>query len=85
MACDVDALVAEGACYQCGNEEQQGIMKLVLLCQILEVIGGGGVGSPQQIYTGGSPPAAPDDPSLPAMYYPTGGGTVLQWDGASWV
>jgi hypothetical protein len=41
----------------------------------------------QQVYTGASPPAAPDDPTLPALFYPTGGGTVLQWDVASqaWV
>ena len=41
--------------------------------------------APQQVYTGAAPPAAPDDPSLPALFYPTGGGTLLQWDGAAWV
>ena len=45
----------------------------------------GSLGSAQQIYTGASPPAAPDDPTLPALYYPTAGGTMLQWDGAAWV
>lgn len=39
----------------------------------------------QQVYTGASPPAAPDDPTLPAVFYATGGGTLYQWDGAAWV
>ncbi len=39
-----------------------------------------------QLYQGRSP-AAPDDPTLPALDYPTGGGTLLQWDvgSAAWV
>lgn len=40
-----------------------------------------------QLYTGGAPPAAPDDPLSAALFYPIGGGTLLQWDilGGSWV
>lgn len=47
---------------------------------------GGGVGT-QEIYTGASPPAAPDDPTSPAVFYPDGGGSIQQWDVASqtWV
>lgn len=41
--------------------------------------GGGGSGD-QQVYTGAAPPAAPDNPALPAVFYQTGGGALLQWD-----
>lgn len=38
-----------------------------------------------QIYIGRAP-AAPDDPTLPALDYPAGGGSLQQWDvgSASW-
>jgi len=36
----------------------------------------------QQVYQDRNP-AAPDDPALPALSYPTGGGTVTEWDVAS--
>lgn len=42
-----------------------------------------GNSSPQQVYTGAAAPATPDDATLPAIYYPTGGGPALQWDVAS--
>ena len=40
-----------------------------------------------QVYTGASPPVAPDDPTRAALYYPTGGGSLLQWSigTATWV
>ncbi len=40
-----------------------------------------------QVYTGAAPPAAPNDPTRAALWYPTGGGSLLQWDlvGAAWV
>lgn len=48
--------------------------------------GGGGAGL-LEVYTGGAPPAAPDDPNAGAIFYPSSGGTLLQWDvgTASWV
>ncbi len=61
----------------------------VLLVKILNASnaggGGGGGGGTTQVYTGAAPPAAPTDPTKPALFYPTGGGTLLQWDGAAWV
>lgn len=33
-----------------------------------------------QIYTGLLPPAAPNHPTLPALFYPHGGGPLQQWD-----
>lgn len=33
----------------------------------------------RQIYTGPSPPVAPDDPTSAALFYPDGGGSMLQW------
>jgi len=56
---------------------------LVVIAQSLS--GGGSVGGAQEVYTGAAPPAAPADPTKPALYYPTGGGTLFQWDGAAWV
>ncbi len=40
-----------------------------------------------QIYTGSLPAPTPDDPTSPALFYPTGGGSLLQWDTSSqqWV
>jgi len=39
-----------------------------------------GNSSSQQVYTGAAPPSAPDDPTLPAVFYPTSGGPIQQWD-----
>ena len=59
-----------------------------LLCQILDAGGGGGGGGggSAQLYIDRAP-AAPDDPSLPALSYPAGGGPLQQWDvgSATWV
>lgn len=84
MACDVSTLVAEAACFQCATEQEQEMAELALLCQILTAIeGGGGGGGAVQVYSAASPPAAPANPALGALYYPTGGGTTLQWDTGS--
>ncbi len=83
MACDPQTLISEASCLLCtvppGMWEA---IKVSLLCQIA---GGGGGGGTIQVYTGAAPPAAPDDPTKPALFYPTGGGTLFQWDGAAWV
>lgn len=43
--------------------------------------GGGGSGSvAQQVYTGAAPPATPTNPAIAALFYPTGSGSVQQWD-----
>lgn len=47
-----------------------------------ELDGGGGNGD-TQVYTGAAAPATPDDPTLPAIFYPTGGGSIQQWDVSS--
>ena len=48
------------------------------------VYGGGGTitvgGGILQVYTGTFPPATPDDPTEAAIFYPTGGGSIQQWD-----
>lgn len=51
------------------------------------VTGGLTVVTLREVYTGESPPAAPDDPTKPAVFYPTGGGSLLQWDVAlqAWI
>lgn len=38
MACDVNALLADGACYSCLNEEQRNILELALLASIVAVL-----------------------------------------------
>lgn len=40
------------------------------------VVGGGA----QQVYSGTPPPPTPFDPSLPAVFYPFGSGTMKTWD-----
>jgi hypothetical protein len=47
--------------------------------------GGGGTGT-AQMQTGAAP-STPSDTALPALFYPTGGGAIQQWDIASqtWV
>ena len=47
--------------------------------------GGGGGGGTQQVFFGASPPAAPTDPTKAALFYPTSGGAIKQWNGAAWV
>lgn len=44
--------------------------------------GGGGSGT-QQVFTGASPPATPTNPAIAAVFYPTGSGSIQQWDVAS--
>ena len=72
-----------GACYSClpGVSQADGI-EIAMLDSVTENISGGGT---IQVYTGAAPPAAPYDPTKPALYYPTGGGALIQWDGAAWV
>ena len=74
----------EATCYAClPGVSQADAIELALLNTIAVGLSGGVTA--QQVYTGAAPPAAPDDPTKPALYYPTGGGTTLQWDGAAWV
>lgn len=46
----------------------------------------GGAGGGIQVYENRDP-AQPDDPTLPAISFPTGGGTITQWpaNGPAWV
>jgi hypothetical protein len=48
---------------------------------------GGSSSSLTQVYTGAAAPAAPNDPTKAALFYPNGGGTEQQWDtvGLAWV
>lgn len=59
------------------------------LAKIVDLGGGGtgGTGSGTQQVFIGRDPAAPDDPTLPALNYAAGGGPMTQWDVASqaWV
>lgn len=46
--------------------------------------GGGGGGGTLQVFEGRAP-AAPDDAAKAALNYPSGGGTLTQWNGSAWV
>lgn len=63
--------------------------KAITLQKILQVLNGGGTGGggglgTQQVFEGRDP-APPDDVTKPAVNYPTGGGSLTQWNGAAWV
>src|SRR6266550_1735438 len=70
-------LNADIACLKC--TVQSGDVPLLILGAIATLSGGGGLGT-TQVYTGATPPAAPDDPTKPALWYPTGLGGIKQWD-----
>lgn len=78
---DVNTLLEQARCLEC--EIPPGLLPYQILTA-LRGISSGGAGA-QEVYTGAAPPAAPDDPTKPAVFYPTGGGALLQWDGAAWV
>lgn len=86
MAANPDTLLALNCCLGRGYSERELMAMMVQLLQgVVDGGGGGGGAGDVQVYTGAAPPAAPDNPALPALYYPTGGGTLSQWDGAAWV
>lgn len=88
MACDPATLLEQAKCITtCIPPGMMPAVNTALLCQIVDNGGGGGGGGGSaQIYIDRAP-AAPDDPSLPALSYPTGGGPLQQWDvaTAAWV
>lgn len=83
MACDAQSLLDEANCLMCRiSPGQVRYAKLGILCDI----NAGGGGGAQEVYIGRDP-APPDDPTKPALSFPSGGGTLTQWDVASqtWV
>jgi hypothetical protein len=77
------AEIAEAAstnCFQCIDDRWSAALYL-----LNQIVAGGSSGA-QQVYIGRDP-AAPDDPTLPAISFPSGGGSITQWDVASqtWV
>lgn len=78
------SLISEASCLLC--MVPPGLVPYLQIQALRNITGGGGVGQ-QEVYTGAAPPAAPDDPTKPALFFPTGGGTLFQWDVASqtWV
>lgn len=81
-SCSTSELLASGACFQCLTKKELQIVIAQLLCEISS--SGGGGGTPQVFDTY---PAVPDDPTKAALSYPSGGGTLYQWDVGSqtWV
>jgi len=77
-------LRTQANCYICAGASQVEGMKLALLAQLLDLIQSVNVGNLQvlQDYAPGTPPP---NPNLPALSYPTGGGTMMQWDVATQV
>lgn len=86
MACDPNELLEQAKCLNaCIPQQMLQAVQASLLCQIVDA-GGGGGGGTAQIYIDRAP-AAPDNPALPALNYPAGGGPLQQWDvgSATWV
>ncbi len=75
--CSAQDLLEAGKCFQCATKKELAIIQLQLLCEILDGGGGGGT----QVFD--TYPAAPTDPTKAALSYPSGGGTLYQWDVAS--
>lgn len=81
-ATDPQSLVAYANCFNCASSASfTELMELALIDQIFQALGAISAGT-QQVYIGRDP-AAPDNPALPAISYPSGGGTTTQWDVAS--
>jgi len=79
MACDPNTLLNDAKCIEaCVPPGALLAVEIALLCALIEQGGVGGGGGSQ--ITQGRSPAAPDDPTLPALDYPVGGGSLLQWD-----
>ena len=77
--CSPESLLEAAKCYLAEmSPEQLDAVETYLACQIATSGGGGGGGTIQvfQDHTG-SPPG---DPTKPALSFPTGGGTISQWD-----
>ncbi len=84
VECNPLDLIEEAFCLTCTIPQQMWpAVKLALLCSIAS---GGGTGGGIQVYVGRDP-APPDDPTKAALNYPSGGGTLTQWDtvGLVWV
>ena len=84
-SCDVEQLMEDGRCFCPVTMNPAEIVELQLLCEIKAASTGGGGGGAVQVYD--TYPAAPDDTSKAALSYPSGGGTLYQWDTISqaWV
>lgn len=81
---DIQALADDSACLaNCMTHKQL----LAAQVQLLHAGAGGGGGGTGiiQVYTGAAPPAAPDDPTEAAIFYPTGGGAIQEWTNGAWV
>ncbi len=78
-ACDVNSLARDASCFACQPPGVWPILELQLLCNILAAGGGGSGSALQQVYIGRDP-ALPDDPTKPALSFPSGGGTITQFD-----
>lgn len=85
MACDPDTLAEIPEIVCLSNWDPQSLLASAVyqLCLLNE---GGGGGALQQVYIDRDP-LPPNNPALPAVNFPSGGGVLTQWDvgSASWV
>lgn len=81
VSTDPQVIINEARCLECVIP--QGLVPYAILEAVRDVAANAGGG--QQVYQDRATP--PDDPTLPAISFPTGGGLVTQWDVASqaWV
>ena len=59
------------------SEQEFWAASLATMCLIKDNIGGGG-GTTNPVYTGAAPPAAPTDPTQPAIFYPDNDALPIQ-------
>lgn len=80
----INQLLDYGNCFGCLGLTSAQTAELALLDLISANVSGGGSGTPEVLDTY---PAAPTDPTKAALSYPSGGGTLYQWDVGSqaWV
>lgn len=76
-------LMAAASCFE--NCLSPGMVPYAILAALVQM-GGGDGGGAQEVYEGRAP-APPDDPTKPALSFPSGGGTLFQWsaDDQAWV
>ena len=81
---DVNELLDQARCLE--NCIPPGLVPYQILTALMGLSGGTGGGT-IQVYTGAAPPAAPTDPTKAAVFYPTGGGSLQQFDlgSGTWV
>lgn len=87
--CNVDALIADAACFACQPLGIQQLLELQLLCEILNSAGGGGLNG-KEIFSGNGDPNGVITPGVTDAIYrqldSLPAGLIWTWQGAGpWI